>query len=412
MKKAWNGLLMFIYTVLLGAVTGSVIWGFLKLMNLCIGLLWDTLPAKLDFWFYTPVVCIVGSLLTGLYKKKFGDYPEELPVVLAKVKEDGGYQYHNIPMMLGAAFLPLIFGASVGPEAGLTGVIAGFCTWIGDKLKRAHAEMEELTRIGVSATLGTIFRSPMFGFVEPLENEKGAALPKTSKTVLYFTAGLSSFGIFFLLNRLTGTSTGFASIEPVHTELIDYLWIIPLTLIGVIAGWLYFAFRKLSVLIFTPLEKYPVAKALIGGVALGFIGLLLPLCMFSGEHQIETVVETGAAIGAVMLLVIGAVKLLLTNICITSGLKGGHFFPVIFSGIAVGYAVSLMIGVDPALCMGAVTAALVAHTMKKPFAAALLLLLLFPVRMIPVTLAAAVLSCVIKTPGFLLTLPENTEENK
>ena len=382
MKKAWNGLLMFIYTVLLGAVTGSVIWGFLKLMNLCIGLLWDTLPAKLDFWFYTPVVCIVGSLLTGLYKKKFGDYPEELPVVLAKVKKDGGYQYHNIPMMLGAAFLPLIFGASVGPEAGLTGVIAGFCTWIGDKLKRAHAEMEELTRIGVSATLGTIFRSPMFGFVEPLENEKGASLPKTSKTVLYFTAGLSSFGLFFLLNRLTGTSTGFASIEPVHTELIDYLWIIPLTLIGVIAGWLYFAFHKLSVKLFAPL------------------------------NQIETVVEKGAAIGAVMLLVIGAVKLLLTNICITSGLKGGHFFPVIFSGIAVGYAVSLMIGVDPALCMGAVTVALVAHTMKKPFAAALLLLLLFPVRMIPVTLAAAVLSCVIKTPGFLLTLPENTEENK
>ncbi len=184
MKKAWNGLLMFIYTVLLGAVTGSVIWGFLKLMNLCIGLLWDTLPAKLDFWFYTPVVCIVGSLLTGLYKKKFGDYPEELPVVLAKVKEDGGYQYHNIPMMLGAAFLPLIFGASVGPEAGLTGVIAGFCTWIGDKLKRAHAEMEELTRIGVSATLGTIFRSPMFGFVEPLENEKGAALLLSSPYIL------------------------------------------------------------------------------------------------------------------------------------------------------------------------------------------------------------------------------------
>ena len=409
MSKARNKLLMFIYTVLLGAVTGSVIWGFLKLMNIGIGLLWDTLPSKLGFWFYTPVVCIIGALITGLYKKKFGDYPEELQDVLAKVKRDGGYQYHNIPMMLGAAFLPLIFGASVGPEAGLTGVIAGFCTWIGDKLKRFNAEIEELTRIGVSATLGTIFRSPMFGFVEPLENEKGVALPKTSKTVLYLTAGLSSFGIFFLLNRLTGTSTGFATIESGRIELLEYLWVIPMTAVGVLAGYLYFAFHKLSAVIFTPLRERPVVKALIGGAALGFIGLLLPLCMFSGEHQIEIVAETGAQIGAIMLIVIGVVKLLLTNLCIGSGLKGGHFFPVIFSGIAIGYAMSLLTGADPALCMGAVTAALVAHTMKKPLAAALLLLLLFPVKMIPITLAAAVLSCFVKTPKFLLNMPEDTE---
>ncbi len=48
-----------------------------------------------------------------------------------------------------------------------TGIIAGLCTWVGDKLKHLFKEVQDLTAIGVTATLGTIFKSPMFGFIEP-----------------------------------------------------------------------------------------------------------------------------------------------------------------------------------------------------------------------------------------------------
>lgn len=223
MTKMKNYLLFGLYTVLLGAVTGAIVWAFLKVMNIGIEYLWVAAPSKVSFPLYTVAVCLIGSLLIGLYKKKFGDYPEELNTVMAQVKKNNRYPYHNILAVLGAALFPLLLGASIGPEAGLTGVIAGLCTWVGDKLKKFSSELEDLTKIGVSATLGTIFRSPMFGFIEPLEGEEPSSLPKSQKIVLYLLAIVSSFGCFIGLNKLTGGSTGFADIsfggiEPLQSD--------------------------------------------------------------------------------------------------------------------------------------------------------------------------------------------------
>ena len=236
MNKAKNSILFLLYTIILGAIVGAIIWAFLRVMNLCIELIWHIIPTQLDFPLYTLCVCTAGGLLIGLWKRKFGDYPEELPVVLGKVKQTGRYPYNNIFPILGSALFPLVFGASVGPEAGLTGVIAGLCTWVGDKLKRFRREVQELTAIGMSATLGTIFRSPMFGFVEPLESDRDTVLPKTSKIVLYFAAILSSFGTFILLTKLVGGGAGIEGFEKESFPIVTYLYAIPLTLIGVAAG--------------------------------------------------------------------------------------------------------------------------------------------------------------------------------
>lgn len=403
MNKVKNNLLFLLYTVILGMIVGAVVWGFLRIMNLGIELLWSYIPSQIDFPLYTLCVCTAGGLLIGLWKRRFGDYPEELGVVLGTVKKTGGYPYHNIFSTLGSALFPLLIGASVGPEAGLTGVIAGFCTWVGDKLRRFKKEVEDLTAIGMSATLGTIFRSPMFGFMEPLESEKETTLPKTSKIVLYFAAILSSFGVFFLLNKLCGVSMGMESMEAAKTPLVQYLYVIPFTLVGILAGWLYFLFKRITGALAKRFKKYVVLRAVAGGILLGVSGTFLPLTMFSGEHQIETVMSEMSSIGAVMLLVIAAVKLLLTNICIDSGLKGGHFFPVIFCGVAVGCALSLLTGVDAVLCTAAVTTALVGHTLKKPLATVLLLMIVFPPRLIPVMLAAAAAAKFIPTPKILLS---------
>ena len=188
-----NNLLLALYTVVIGVIAGSIIWCFIRLMNLGINFFWEYLPGLINFEYYAIVVCLIGGLLIGLWKSKYGDAPEELNEVIKAVKKDHRYSYNNIFTSIVSALLPLIMGASVGPEAGLTGIIAGLCTWAGDKLKIFNNELEELAHIGITATLGTIFVSPLFGFVEPLENEDESKLPKTSKNILYFVAILSSF---------------------------------------------------------------------------------------------------------------------------------------------------------------------------------------------------------------------------
>lgn len=403
MKKVKNNVLFLLYTVILGAIVGAIVWAFIRIMNLGIEFIWDYIPSNLNFPFYTLCVCVIGGLLIGVWKKKFGDYPEELSTVMGKVKNTGRYQYNNVFSTVGSALFPLLFGASVGPEAGLTGIIAGLCTWVGDKLKLYFKEVEELTQIGLSATLGTIFHSPMFGFIEPIESDKEVVLPRTSKIVLYFAAILSSFGVFFLLGNLFGGRTGLENLETNKIEWLQYLYAIPLAAVGIAAGYLYFIFKKLTFTLENKFKKYTVLRATAGGLLLGISGTFLPLTMFSGEHQISEVMNNTETIGAIMLIVIAVVKLLLINICIDSGLKGGHFFPVIFCGICIGCAMSLILGIDTVFCASVVTTSLVGHTLKKPLATVLLLMIVFPVKLIPVMLFAAIAAKFIETPKALLT---------
>ena len=410
MSKVKNNILFMLYTVILGSIVGLIIWGFLRIMNYGIEFLWGYLPAQLNFPFYTICVCTAGGLIIGVWKRKFGDYPEELTGVIAKIKKTGRYPYNNVFSTIVSALIPLLAGASIGPEAGLTGVIAGLCTWVGDKLKSFRKEVQELTSIGMSATLGTIFRSPMFGFMEPLESDDDTTLPKTSKIVLHFAAILSSFGVFILMNNLFGIKMGMEGIEGSKISAENYLYAVPLVLVGIAAGYIYFAFKKLTGMIEHHLKKYVVLRAVCGGLILGIFGLFLPLTMFSGEHQISVVMADMEKIGAVMLLIIAIAKLLLTNICIDTGLKGGHFFPVIFCGISIGCAMSLLLGVNVLFSTAIVTTALVGHTLKKPMATVLLLMILFPPRLIPIMLFAAASAKFIPTPAILLTnKAENTD---
>ena len=304
MGKFKNNALFLLYTVILGAIVGAIIWSFMRVMNLGIEFLWVWVPSQLQFPVYTVCVCTAGGLLLGLWKRRFGDYPEEHFMVMGRVRKTGRYPYGNVFSVIVSALLPLIIGASIGPEAGLISVIASLCTWVGDKLKRFRKEVQELTAIGLSATLGTIFRSPMFGFIEPIESEKDAVLPKSSKIVLYFAAILSSLGIFILLNRLVGVHTGIETLEGDKIPPENYWYALPLALIGIAAGYIYFIFKKLTETVRHLLKKFTVIRAVSGGLLLGITGTFLPLTMFSGEHQITEVMNTMENIGAWMLIVI------------------------------------------------------------------------------------------------------------
>ena len=303
-------------------------------------------------------------------------------MVIKKVKENHRYSYSNIFPSIVSSIFPLILGASVGPEAGLTGIIAGLYTWMQDKLNIFSDELEELAHIGITATLGTVFASPIFGFVEPIENEE-SRLPKTSKNILYFVAILSSFGIFIFLNRLT------------HNHVIA------LVIVGIVLSYVYFISHKLSKRAFENLGDNFILKGALGGLILGIMGTLLPLTMFSGEHQIYVLMDTGAEIGLIVLILTSVLKIVLTNVCIDSGLKGGHFFPLIFSGTAMGYAMSIILNMDPIISMAILTTSFLASIIRKPIAVVFLLMIIFPMNLIPLMLVAAVVACLFKTPEFL-----------
>ena len=97
----------------------------------------------------------------------------------------------------------------------------------------------------------------------------------------------------------------------------------------------------------------------------------------------------------IMLIGIAFLKIIMTNVCIQFGLKGGHFFPLIFAGVCMGYGIAMFVfgqsGDHVVIAAAIVTAALLGGIMKKPLAVTMLLFLCFPIRLfVWIFLAAAI----------------------
>ena len=420
LAKPKNRALFLISVALTGALAGAAVWLFFFAMEHGIDFFWTEVPHMLGAASpelasgpfgclpYPFFVCLVGGLLIGLYEKVTGAKTDDLNQVMAKVKQDGRYPYDNLGKLSIAALLPLLFGGSIGPEAGLTGVIAGLCSWVGDRMRRFGAEFRELTLLGTQAALTALFTAPVFGFVAPLagsadgqddsSDEITIKLPKAQKTVVYGFAIAGGLGAYLLLGQLMGGGMGMPRFEAAEMGSLELTWLIPLTLVGMVCGWLFFVSEHASEALAHAIGERPVVKAMLAGLALAACGTVLPFTMFAGETQADVLMETYLTIPAGVLIATGLVKAMLTPALINLGWRGGHFFPVIFSGVSLGYGFALLTGADPVFCVAVCTASTMGAVMRQPVMVVGLLLMCFPLKGIVAMIIAAVIAAGIPLP--------------
>lgn len=426
LAKPTNRALFLVSVAVTGAFAGAAVWLFFFAMEHGIDYLWTEIPHALGvaspelasgpfgFLPYPFFVCLLGGLLIGLYEKMTGTKTDDLNQVMAKVKQDGRYPYDNLGKLSLAALLPLLFGGSIGPEAGLTGVIAGLCSWVGDRMRRFGADFRELTLLGTQAALTALFTAPVFGFVAPLagstdgqgedaddESASGEItikLPKAQKAVVYGIAIAGGLGTYLLLGQLVGGGMGMPRFEAAVVGNLELTWLIPLSLIGTICGWLYFVSEHASEALAHAIGERPVAKAMLAGLVLAACGTALPFTMFAGETQADVLMETYLTIPAGVLIVTGLVKAMLTPALINLGWRGGHFFPVIFSGVSLGYGLAILTGADPVFCVAVCTPSTMGAVMRQPIMVVGLLLMCFPLKGIVCMIIAAAIAAGIPLP--------------
>lgn len=398
----------YVLTFIWGFFAGAAVWGVLRVMDIGIDFLWKDLPSIIGqehSLVYHLACCLAGGLLIGVFQKKNGLLPDNMEEVMGRVKKTGRYPYDRLHIIAIAALLPLIFGGALGPEAGLTGLVAGICTFIGDKLKYKGDQVAAFAEAGFAATIGTIFGAPFFGIVHNLEPDDSSEhyreklVSKRTRISIYCFGVLGSMIAFYLLGSITGISAGLPRFGFQHAiGISQWKWYLPLIVLGIVSALYYIAAAVLMRKLASVLVRHCIISCLIAGACVAVIGWLFPFSMFSGEHQLGELIDGWSDLAPLLLLLSAAAKLLLVNICICFGWKGGSIFPIIFSGAMLGYAFALFTGMDGAFAAAIVIASMYAYIMRKPVAVIAVLLLCFPVTYIVPIGVSAFISSRIPSP--------------
>lgn len=111
-----NNFLYYIFCGFSGAVTSLIVWLFLKLMGLGIGLVWDTIPSNFDFKFYPIIVCTAGGIILGIWQKLTNAVPDELDEVMKKVKKINFTRITRCFCSAFRHFCPLFSGEVLAPR--------------------------------------------------------------------------------------------------------------------------------------------------------------------------------------------------------------------------------------------------------------------------------------------------------
>ncbi|MDD6729129.1 MAG: chloride channel protein [Eubacteriales bacterium] len=386
--KILNEIKLIAFVAIIGTVAGVVFWLFLWMTNTLTELIWQKIPGVTgNIPYYALIVCTLGGLIIGILRKLLGDYPQGMTEVIGTVKKTGTYPYKKILSIIVLAVLPLIIGSSVGPEAGMIGIIVALCCWAGDNIRFAKKSTINYSKVGSAVTLSVLFHSPLFGIFHAEENEEeddDTSLTKTSKFMIYAISTASGIGVYSLLsNSICEVSEGFPSFEAALPTGYDYLAMFLYIACGIALG---FFFMKSELIFERIAEKIPpIVGELIAGIVLGAVACFLPVIQFSGETQMGVLISDYAKYAPSAMIGIALLKILITNMCIQLGLKGGHIFPLMFSAVCLGYGISLMIfpgsSAHAVFAAAIVTAATLGVSMKKPIAVTMLLFLCFPIRM-------------------------------
>jgi H+/Cl- antiporter ClcA len=386
----------------IGIVGALITVAFFAMMNFGIAIVWRELPRMLGLGSGTdsaPFIiafCLLGGLLVGLITRFTRVPPALLAEELEEFVDTGRLIPRNGVVGMFRGLTGLIFGGSIGPEGPLTGICGSMGTWIADRLKVKQPAGAVFTLSGISGMFGSFLGSP-FGFAV-LSIEVGLEKQKMSWMALLPSIVAASVGytVFF---GLTGYVFGGNYHFPPYDgwRLVDLGYAVVLGLVGGLVGLLFIrlfrSLRRLSV----RWSSRPVELALLAGLILGVVGAIFPVLLFSGDAEIQTIIDQSAEMGLLALLVLALLKVFLTVVCLSLGWSGGYIFPSFFIGAAMGLAVHQFLPFIPEIvCIVCVMSGVSVALLRSPIALAIIIQTLFDVRLAPVIAISIVVA-------FLLT---------
>jgi CIC family chloride channel protein len=293
-----------------------------------------------------PLIPMAGGLLVGpiVYFYSSEAKGHGVPEVMSAVALKSGVIRPRVAIAKAVASAICIgSGGSAGREGPIVQIGAAVGSTVGQIFKLSGDRVKILVGCGAAGGISAVFNAPIAGVIFALEIILGDFTIRTFSPVI-----LSSVLASVVSRTILQDAPAF--IVPPY-ELVS-AWEIPLYIIlGGFAGIVAVIFTKTLYItedIFDYKLKIPgFLKPALGGLVLGFAGLLAINLNYTGFHQLSApaiFADGYESISSVLggeglwytMLALVVLKILATNLTLGSGNSGGIFAPSLFAGAMTG----------------------------------------------------------------------------
>ena len=318
-----------------GIGSALVLLAVVIVANLWQRYLWEILPASFGAtaatWWWVVAVLTLTGLLVGLTVKYVPGHAGPDPATVSLFGPPTPLVV--LPGLALVLVLALGGGVSLGPENPIIAIIVGLTVAIGTWLMPA-VKPEGWVMLAAAGTIGAMFGTPVAAallFSEMIRgDEKTPVWDRLFAPLVAAGAGALTMSLFEQPNFTL-------AVEPYTIpRAIDIVSGIAVALaaiaVGMVAVWIFPAAHKFFISL-----KHPVLMLTLGGLLLGFLGVVGgPITMFKGLAEMKslTTEQAGYTVGALAAIVV--IKLVAILISATCGFRGGRIFPMVFVGVAFG----------------------------------------------------------------------------
>ncbi len=292
-------------------------------------------------WFLRITIPAIGGLLVGLIVKFFA--PEArghgVPEVMNAVARQGGVIRPVVAVAKSfASAISIATGGSVGREGPIVQIGSAIGSTVGQWLRLSTRRIRICVGCGAAAGIAATFNAPIAGAFFAAEVILGEFGTGAFGPVVISSVAATAIARSFLGDVPAFEIPEYALLHP--AEILVY------AVLGVVTGVVAVAYIK-TLHWFEELFDRPgglpdYVQPVVGGLAIGSLGLVLPQIMGVGYETIEAALRGNLGLGILIWIVVG--KLVATSFTLGSGGSGGVFAPSLLMGAALGGVVGEVVG--------------------------------------------------------------------
>jgi CIC family chloride channel protein len=352
---------MVVVAVVIGLLGGLSAVGLRSLIGVVNDVAWHRTRYTLDYlaalpWWWKLIAPTVGGLIVGWITYYFASEARGhgVPEVMEAVALRGGRIRPRVVFAkLIASGICIGSGGSTGREGPVVQIGAALGSTFGQWLRIDPRRLRTLVGCGAAAGIAGTFNAPVAGALFAVEIILGDfGVTQFSPIVI------SSVAATVVSQRFLGD---FPAFEVPPYSLVHASEFLAYAVLGVLAAFVGVAFIRILYRVESMFEDLRIAgpaKAVLGGLLIGVMGIWVPHVFGVGYEAINEALHGNLAWEFMLLLVV--LKIFAVSITLGSGGSGGIFAPSLFIGAMLGGAVGTVVhSIWPTSAAGAGAYALV-----------------------------------------------------